>query len=107
MAFLKPAIFFSAVLSPHLVTAQGIVDEPRYTFDVATISCKQFTDVRTDQLRVRIVYWLDGYYRGSYEPTVIDTETQSTVLAQLADYCAKNESYSLITAYKKLFVVKK
>ena len=98
--FLRPA------LCP-LANAQTAMNEPRYTFDVATITCKQFVDLPTDVVRIGIIYWLDGYHRGDYEPTAIDTATLETARVQLADYCTKNEAHPLITAYKKLFVVGK
>jgi hypothetical protein len=59
------------------------------------------------EIRLRIIYWLDGYYRGSYEPTVIDTDAQRIAFVQLADYCTGNVTHPVITVYKKLFVVKK
>jgi hypothetical protein len=107
MIKMRTGTYLSALLWFHVANAQTIMDEPRYTFDVATISCKQFMDVQTDGIRLRIIYWLDGYYRGSYEPTIIDTNSQRTALVQLADYCTRNETHPVITAYKKLFVVKK
>jgi hypothetical protein len=48
MTNLGTSIVFSALLCSHVANAQAILDEPRYTFDIATITCKQFMDVQTD-----------------------------------------------------------
>jgi hypothetical protein len=94
-------------LGASLLCAQASAQtaEPRLSFDVATIICRQFVELPTDVVRTGIIYWLDGYYRGSYQPTLIDTGMVETARVRLMDYCASNQAYPVISAYKRLFVV--
>jgi len=56
---------------------------------------------------IRIIDWLDGYYRDDAEPAVIDSDKHKKMLVELADYCTKNETHGVITAADKLFEKKK
>jgi acid stress chaperone HdeB len=56
---------------------------------------------------IRIIYWLDGYYRDDVEPAVIDTDKHKKMIVELADHCTKNETHGVITAADTPFQKKK
>jgi hypothetical protein len=96
---------FVAAVSP--VNAQSIMDDPNQTFDLATVTCKQLMDLPTAGMGIRIMYWLDGYYRDDVEPAIIDTGKVKKMIVTLASYCEKNPTHGVITASETLFGKKK
>ena len=95
----------AALISVSVANAQTAFDGPRVTFDMATVTCKQFVGMPTGQ-SVSLIYWLDGNYRGD-DNTIIDTDQQKKMFLQLVEYCKANSTHGLITAAEKLFAKRK
>jgi HdeA/HdeB family len=68
--------------------------------DVAKISCKQYLTgniVRQDYLSL----WLSGYYNGTHNDTVIETNTVQKVTDKIGTYCRSNLDAGLMDAVQK------
>ena len=65
--------------------------------DVATITCKDFSAHKKDDM-VAIMMWLTGYYTKDDDPTVIDFAKVKAKADKVADYCAKNPAVGLVPA---------
>ena len=107
MRILQAGLAATVVLAASPLGAQSVMDEPRQVFDLATVTCKQFLALPTAGMGIRIIYWLDGYYRDDVEPAVIDTDKHKKMIVELADYCTRNETHGVITAADTLFQKKK
>jgi hypothetical protein len=107
MNFVKACFVAAMSCAAAPLSAQSILDEPRQTFDLATVTCKQLMSMPTAGMGIRIIYWLDGYYREEDDPAVIDTDLVKKKLLALAEYCEKNESHDVATAAEALFAKKK
>jgi acid stress chaperone HdeB len=69
------------------------------TLDLAKITCEQFVlfklkDADPDQ----IVMWLNGYYNGKRNNTVIDVEALKVEAVKVRDYCRLNLSTTVMQA---------
>ncbi len=67
------------------------------TVDVSTITCKDFSAHKKDDM-VAIMMWLSGYYTKDDDPTVIDFAKVKAKTDKIADYCAKNPAVGLVPA---------
>jgi acid stress chaperone HdeB len=67
------------------------------TVDVSTITCKDFSAHKKDDM-LAIVMWLTGYYTKDDDPTVIDFAKVKAKADKVADYCAKNPAVGLVPA---------
>ena len=65
--------------------------------DLSVITCKQFFDYSKENMMVMMM-WLDGYYSEEDAPPVVDFEKMGENMKKLAEYCAKNQGKSVITA---------
>jgi acid stress chaperone HdeB len=68
--------------------------------DLSTIKCSDFLKAGKDNIAV-IITWLDGYYKDSDAPPVIDFDKFSKSSAKLGAYCGDNPDAGLITAADK------
>ena len=67
------------------------------TVDVSTITCKDFSAHKKDEM-LAIMMWLSGYYTKDDDPTVIDFVKVKAKTDKVADYCAKNPAVGLVPA---------
>jgi acid stress chaperone HdeB len=88
MRFLTAALI-AAALAASSAFAQ--------TVDVSTITCKDFSAHKKDDM-LAIVMWLAGYYTKDDDPTVIDFAKVKAKADKVADYCAKNPAVGLVPA---------
>jgi hypothetical protein len=83
------AIPLVALLTASAASAQ--------TIDVAKISCKQFLIgdlVRRDYLAL----WLSGYYNGTRNDTVVQSNTVQQIADKVGAYCRANLDATLMDA---------
>ena len=72
------------------------------TVDVAKITCDQFTGFKiTDPLHIAI--WLNGYYSGKRDNTIIDPQALKENYNKLNSYCIVNEKVTVLQAAQTLF----
>jgi len=67
------------------------------TVDVSTITCKDFSAHKKDEM-LAIMMWLSGYYTKDDDPTVVDFAKVKAKTDKVADYCAKNPAVGLVPA---------
>jgi len=89
MRYLKSALIAAALAGASAVSAQ--------TVDVSTITCKDFSAHKKDEM-LAIMMWLSGYYTKDDDPTVVDFAKVKAKADKVADYCAKNPTVGLVPA---------
>ena len=89
MRLLKTAFFAAALMGASPAFAQ--------TVDVSTITCKDFSAHKKDEM-LAIMMWLSGYYTRDDDPTVVDFAKVRAKTDKVADYCAKNPAVGLVPA---------
>jgi len=89
MRYLKSAMIAAALAAASPALAQ--------TVDVSTITCKDFSAHKKDEM-LAIIMWLSGYYTKDDDPTVIDFAKVRGKTDKVADYCAKNPAVGLVPA---------
>jgi hypothetical protein len=89
MRLLKTAFFAAALVGASPAFAQ--------TVDVSTITCKDFSAHKKDEM-LAIMMWLSGYYTKDDDPTVVDFAKVKAKTDKVADYCAKNPAVGLVPA---------
>src|SRR6516164_3015400 len=92
MSELKPLLLGSMFALLVVLAAQAQV-----TIDVSKITCDQYmldkvTDFRT------IAVWLDGFYAGRRNNTVVDPAALQGNVAKVEKYCASNPGVALMRA---------
>jgi acid stress chaperone HdeB len=86
---LLTAVFVAMALAAASASAQ--------TVDVSTITCKDFSAHKKDDM-LAIMMWLSGYYTKDDDPTVVDFAKVRAKTDKVADYCAKNPAVGLVPA---------
>jgi len=72
------------------------------TVDVAKITCDQFSGFKiTDPLNIAI--WLNGYYNGKRDNTIVDPQALKENYNKLRNYCIVNEKVTVLQAAQTLF----
>jgi acid stress chaperone HdeB len=91
-------------LAAVLLTAALLADSPAFAtkIDLSKMRCDEFLKSSKEDVGYTMA-WLDAYYRGDDDPTIIDTEKFAGDAKKLADYCAAHPNIRLITATDKLF----
>ena len=84
----------SAFVATVLVGASSAFAQ---TVDVSTITCKDFSAHKKDEM-LAIMMWLSGYYTKDDDPTVVDFAKVKAKTDKVADYCAKNPAVGLVPA---------
>ena len=90
-----PAVLFAAAL---LASSPGTAAK----IDLSKMRCDEFLKSSKEDVGYTMA-WLDAYYRGDDDPTIIDTEKFTADAKKLADYCAAHPNVRLITATDKVF----
>ena len=87
-----------AIIALGAVVAAG--NASAQIVDVAKISCKDYlagTVVRRDYLTL----WLSGYYNGTRNDTIVQTNTVQTIADKVGTYCRSNLDSGLMDAVEK------
>ena len=84
-------VVLAFVWAPHL--------QAQVTVDFAKITCQQFLtdDVASSEY---ITAWLNGYYNGKRNNTVIDKGAMDKKVERLSEYCYKNRETPVMDAIK-------
>jgi acid stress chaperone HdeB len=79
----------AALLAPLPASAQKV--------DVSAIKCKEFLALGKDNITI-VMMWLDGYYTGEDDPSIIDFDAIAGKVGKMGEYCNANPDNGLITA---------
>jgi len=95
MSKLKPLLLGSmfAVLVVSAAPAQ-------VTIDVGKITCDQYVRDKDDARTVAV--WLDGFYAGRVNDTVVDPQQLERHAARVSQYCKSNRDMVLIQAFEAM-----
>ena len=80
-----------------IAAALGVASASAQTVDVSTITCKEFSAQKKDDM-LAIMMWLSGYYTKDDDPTVVDFAKVRAKTDKVADFCAKNPAVGLVPA---------
>ncbi len=71
------------------------------TLDVTKITCRQYVTYKISNPKY-IAMWISGYYHGTREDPIVDTQALSANAKKLQDYCLGNPDVLLIKAVETL-----
>jgi len=96
MSELKPLLLGSmfAVLVVSAALAQA-------TIDVGKITCDQYVLNKVADART-VAIWLDGFYAGRVNDTVVDPQQLERHAARVSQYCKSNRDMVLIQAFEAM-----
>lgn len=84
------------------VLAESAGASAQETIDVSKITCNQFvTGKVADYITVSV--WLNGYYHGIHNSTLLDVSAAQKNSDALVDYCLSHPSVTLLNAVPTLF----
>jgi hypothetical protein len=89
-----------------LSLAVGMSKASAQTVDVAKISCQQFLTghvIRRDYLAL----WLSGYYNGTRNDPIVESNTVQKIADKVSTYCRDNLDATLTDAIQNTFGVDK
>jgi acid stress chaperone HdeB len=69
--------------------------------DLSTMSCKQFVESSSDEIKM-VLTWMDGWYKGDSDDAIIDTEVFVENAKKFGSYCASHPTVSIVTAAEKV-----
>jgi len=75
-------------------------------FDMTKVTCDQFRSFQIGD-PMHIATWLDGYYSGKRDSTVIDIQKFEENYKKLQNYCLLNDKVTIFQAAQTLFGVPK
>ncbi len=93
-----PSVILSAValsLSLTAVPAHAVV------LDLSTMSCKQFVEGSSDEIKM-VLTWMDGWYKGDSDEAIIDTDVFVDNAKKFGEYCGKNPTISIDNAAEEV-----
>jgi acid stress chaperone HdeB len=67
------------------------------TIDVSKITCKEFM-LSTLFEPDHIAFWLNGYYNGNHDNSVLDISALQNYVSKLQDYCVHNQDATIMKA---------
>ena len=95
MSEIKPLLLGSmfAVLVVSAALAQA-------TIDVGKITCDQYVRDKDDARTVAV--WLDGFYAGRVNDTVVDTQQLERHAARVSQYCMSHRDMVVMQAFEAM-----
>jgi len=76
--------------------------QAQVTVDVAKVTCRQFLLGQMGTSTKSIANWLNGYYHGKHDNTVIEVRSMETNLNELERYCRKHHEMAVMDAAKNV-----
>src|ERR1700741_5371978 len=76
------------------------VAQAQVTLDVAKISCREFLIGKFGRSTRSVANWLNGYYHGKSDSTVIETRAMTENEDKLERFCRKNRDMTIMEAAK-------
>ena len=92
---LHPIVGLAAILTANL-GAQAQV-----TLDLSKVTCDQFLKYRVADPKL-IAVWLNGYFHGKRDSTVIDTQKLIADADEVKNFCFKNPGELLMPTVEKI-----
>ena len=74
--------------------------QAQVTLDVAKISCREFLVGKFGSSTRSVANWLNGYYHGKSDNTVIETRAMGENEDKLERFCRKNRDMNVMEAAK-------
>ncbi len=74
--------------------------QAQVTLDVAKISCREFLIGKFGRSTRSVANWLNGYYHGKSDNTVIETRAMTENEGKLERFCRKNRDMTVMEAAK-------
>ena len=97
--YLVPVLSLSAIFGMSAAT------QAQQTIDVAKITCEQFVMGKVADSR-SVSIWLNGFYNGTRNNTILDVSTLQKNSQDVMDYCFAHRKIILMNAVKSLFGAK-
>jgi acid stress chaperone HdeB len=72
------------------------------SIDIAKITCAQFGSFSIADPRY-LAIWLSGYYNGTRDNSVIDTQIFNENYIKLREFCIINPQFTVVQAIERLF----
>jgi acid stress chaperone HdeB len=69
--------------------------------DLSTMSCKQFVEGSSDEIKM-VLTWMDGWYKGDSDEAIIDTDVFVENGKKFGTYCAAHPTVSIVTAAEEI-----
>ena len=95
MSELKPLLLGSMFVVLVVSAAPAKV-----TIDVGKITCDQYVLDKDDARTVAV--WLDGFYAGRVNDTVVDTQQLERDAARVAQYCMSHRDMVVMQAFEAM-----
>jgi acid stress chaperone HdeB len=92
---LMRAILFVGLMVLSSAPAHAVV------LDLSTMTCKQFVDGDSDEIKM-VLTWLDGWYKGDSDEAIIDTDVFVANAKKFGVFCRANPSISIVNAAEKI-----
>ncbi|HEY6256594.1 MAG TPA: HdeA/HdeB family chaperone [Xanthobacteraceae bacterium] len=80
----------------------GSIPAHAATIDFSKITCKQFFDTHKGDANL-LLAWLNGFYRESDDPPVLDIDEFNADAKKLTAYCAAHPNDTLTAAADEIF----
>lgn len=88
------------VLMVLIVLLEVPTVQAQVTLDVAKITCRDFLIGKFGRSTRSVANWLNGYYHGKGDSTVIDTRAMADNEDKLERFCRKNRDMNVMEAAK-------
>jgi len=95
MSELKPLLLGS--MFAMLVVSAALA---QVTIDVSKITCDQYVLDKADARTVAV--WLNGFYAGRLNTTVVDTQQLERDAARVAQYCMSHRDMVVMQAFEAM-----
>ena len=89
------ALLLAASLALSAAPADAVV------LDLSTMTCKQFIEGSQDEIKM-VLTWMDGWYKGDSDETIIDTDVFVANAKKFGTFCAANPTISIVNAAEKI-----
>ena len=89
------AVAISLSLSLRAPPAHAVV------LDLSTMSCKQFIEGSSDEIKM-VLTWMDGWYKGDSDEAIIDTDVFVENAKKFGTYCAAHPTVSIVNAAEEI-----
>jgi acid stress chaperone HdeB len=83
------------------VLAQATASQAQVTVDVSKITCEQFL-LENPWPSKYVVFWLNGYYNGERDNTIIEPESMDERGEKVESYCNNHHEMTVMDAVKNV-----
>ena len=94
-------ILLAAALSLSLSLSLTPAPAHAVVLDLSTMSCKQFVEGSSDEIKM-VLTWMDGWYKGDSDEAIIDTDVFVENAKKFGTYCAAHPTVSIVNAAEEI-----